>query len=115
MARWRTVDDAIREAAERSPLRAQGIDNARVPTTSDGAAVAVDAYSRVVAILGRFDARTQLVLIGWAMKMGYEQIAREGARLGIPHSSRRTLKRIHRPAWEQVRSRLLELDLIERA
>lgn len=95
-----------------SPLRARGIDYSRVPTTGDGAAVATDAHSRVLAILGQYDERTQQVLVGWALGMGYRQMARFMAAAGQTGCSDRTLRRIHREAWEHVRRRLIAHGLV---
>lgn len=105
--RWETPDAALREALMYSPLRGRGIDYARVPTTDDGAAVALDAVSRVLAVLGRFSEREQQVLIGYAMFLSYRQMAKT---MGI---SDRTVRRLHAPAWEAFRDRLIDLGLIQ--
>lgn len=109
--RWRTPDEAI-AATVRSPLDARGIDLRKLPGGQAQAQEAMHAYSQVQAILGAYDDRTRLVLIGWAVGMGYTAIERHARKLGIQGASRRTLRRIHRPAWEEVRRRLLDLGLI---
>lgn len=111
--RWRTPDAAIREAVLCSPLRGRGIDYARVPTTGDGTAVARDAISRVLAAVGRFDMRTQQVLIGWALGLSYRQIARLAAAAELEGMSATTCRRLHKEAWPKVRDRLVELGLVE--
>lgn len=63
-ARWATSDAAIFDAVLFSPLRGRGIDYFRVLTTSDGAAVAPDAISRVLAVLVQSTDREQQVLVG---------------------------------------------------
>lgn len=109
--RWRTPDQAIASTIT-SPLDARAIDLTRLPGGQAQAEEALVAYSHVVAIVGQFDLRTQFVLVGWAHGMGYRQLERVALKLGIQSASRRTLQRLHRPAWEHVRERLQALGLV---
>lgn len=111
--RWPTPDAAIREAVMYSPLRGRGIDYARTPTTGDGAAVALDAISRVLAVLAQYDWRTRQVLIGWALGLSYRQIARLAAEANVDGMSATTCRRLHQVAWREVRDRLIELGLVD--
>lgn len=96
-----------------SPFRAQGIDYARVPTTSDGTEVALYSVSWVLAALGGFDERTRAVLIGSAMGLSYREIATRAREAGIDALSTTTCRRLHRPAWDYVQARLVALGLVE--
>lgn len=95
-----------------SPLRGRGIDYARVPTTGDGAEQAVYAVSWVLAILGGFDRRTQAVLVGSAMGLSFREIATQARDAGIDAMSATTCRRLHRPAWDYLRARLIELHML---
>lgn len=111
--RWSTPDAAVQEAVRSSPLRAQGINYARVPTTGDGAAVALDAISRVLAVLGTFDEREQFVLIAWADRLSYREMARVAEGLDLPRLSATTCRRIRDAAWPVLRDRLVARGLVE--
>lgn len=112
--RWRTPDAAIREAIEHSPLRARGIDYARIPGPSEESAIAREAISQVYAILGALDEREEIVIVGRAFRLSYEQIAKAAEEAGIEHLSASTAHRIGRQVWPRVRDRLVELGLVER-
>lgn len=108
MPRWQTPDAAIREAVMLSPLRGRGIDYARVPTTSEAIQGVHHDHSQVLAAFGKFEEREQQVLVGWALGLSYRRMA------ALMQLSDRTVRRLHRPAWERMRKRLQELDLIPR-
>jgi len=111
--RWRTPDAAIREAVMHSPLRARGIDYARIPGTGDERAAAIDAHSRVWAVLAQLDRRERAVIIGRALMLSYEEIAAFAEEQGVRGLSRSSAHRLAREVWPRVRDRLVELGLVD--
>ena len=105
--RWRTPDEAIREAVLRSPLRVRAISYEAPSGTREGAQAATHAVSQVRAVLGRLPQREQQILQAYACtSAGYRPIAR-AAGLSVTHT-----RRLHLQARDEVARRLVELGLI---
>lgn len=101
-----TPDAAIRWAVLASPLGARAIDYGRVPGGQADAELAVRSYSAIHAVLGQLEERERQVVTAYALGASYRRTAK------LMRISDRTVRRLHRPAWERVRGRLVELEIV---
>lgn len=99
-----TPDAAIRAALAPPSI---GIDYAKVRGDRHEAEMSLVTRSHVLAVLAQLDAREWAVVVAYAHHLSYREIAR---RMRI---SDRTVRRVHRPAWERVRRRLVQMEVVE--
>lgn len=110
--RFRSVEDAIRAAAPldgSGPLDARAIDYGHVGGGSSGPwqmAARLDREARVRAILGQFDARRRVVLVGMAWNVGASRVGRA---VGV---SRATVYRWWPALRDRFGERLREVGLL---
>jgi len=104
---YATVEEAISATVEatgyRSPTFEPKIQGGRA-----GIEIALDRRSKVLAVLGRYDERTQDVIIYWSLGYSFRSIGRA---LGL---SDRTVRRVWEASYEQIARRLEELEVVRR-
>lgn len=104
MIAYPTPDAAIRAALAPPSI---GIDYAKVAGDRHEAEEGILLRSLVQAVLAQLTPQEWAIVVGSAHLLSYREIAR---RMRL---SDRTVRRLHKPAWERVRKRLTELGLIE--
>jgi hypothetical protein len=109
MARWKTPDDAIREATAQSPLRCRGINPAAEFSGGGGFGLAelVHEHTTVLAIVGSFTREEQILLIYYAHRFSYAEIAK-----ALTMRKATAIAR-HRAAREELARRLIDREVLE--
>lgn len=109
LAKWKTPDDAVREATACSPLRCRAIDPAAVRSSGGAAGMQelLHAHATVLAILGQFSAEEQTLITYYAHRFSYAEIAK-----GLRMRKAAAIAR-HRAARHYLARRLVHRGLLE--
>lgn len=105
---WNSVDEAIRESTAAPVNGARAIDYTRFGMAGGGeeSATALDAQSRVKAAIGRFSADEQALLVFYAHRFSYADLAK-GLRMRKGSAILR-----HRQARKALAARLVKIGLL---
>lgn len=104
--RWSTPDAAIREVIERPPLRMRSPSLDGIRATPESREEAMHAHTKVHAVLGQLSAEEREVLVRYAFRQSYRQIAEA---MGFSDWKAR---QIHKRCWEPFKERLTKLGLV---